>query len=144
MENVNDNTVKRTNHPGTWPGRIIAWVITGIVGAVVLAFLFGYFVMLLWNWLMPDLFGLGIITYWQAFGIVLLARLVFGGIGNHHHDHHKKDKWEHFRKYHDRKNSRKCNGDYTKWKYYDEYWNEEGEKSFDDYIERRSGEKKTE
>jgi hypothetical protein len=38
----------------------------GIILAVAMAFLFGYFVMLLWNWLMPVLFGLKIITYWQA------------------------------------------------------------------------------
>jgi uncharacterized membrane protein len=33
--------------------------------------------MLLWNWLMPLLFGLKTIGYFQAFGLHLLARLIF-------------------------------------------------------------------
>ena len=61
-------------------------VIGGLVLAVVLAFLFGVFVMWLWNWLMPAIFGLGTISYWQAWGLVLLAHLLFK-VGGHHHDH---------------------------------------------------------
>jgi len=45
------------------------------------ALAFGWFVMLLWNWLMPAIFGLGAITYWQAFGLVVLAKLIFGAVG---------------------------------------------------------------
>jgi hypothetical protein len=26
-----------------------------------------------------------------------------------------------------------------KWSYYDQYWNEEGEKAFNEYIKRKSG-----
>lgn len=33
----------------------------------------------LWNWLLPDIFGLKEITYWQAFGLFVLAKLLFGG-----------------------------------------------------------------
>ncbi|MBR2870047.1 MAG: hypothetical protein IKB98_01505 [Clostridia bacterium] len=33
--------------------------------------------MLLWNAIMPEIFGLGTITFWQAFGIKLLATLLF-------------------------------------------------------------------
>jgi len=42
--------------------RIAGFVILGVVGAAVFALAFGYFVMLLWNWLMPSIFGLGQIT----------------------------------------------------------------------------------
>jgi len=52
--------------------RIIGLTIGGVVFAVFFAFLFGLVVKVLWNWLMPALFGLGAITFWQAFGIVLL------------------------------------------------------------------------
>lgn len=48
---------------------------------------FGYIVMLLWNWLIPDLFGLHAITFWQAADLLLLARILFGGIGGGHHGH---------------------------------------------------------
>lgn len=31
----------------------------------------------LWNWLMPDIFALPEITYWQSFGITILCNLLF-------------------------------------------------------------------
>lgn len=40
-------------------------------------------VKLLWNWLLPPLFGLHSITFWQGLGILILARILFGGIGRH-------------------------------------------------------------
>ncbi len=45
-------------------------------------------VMLLWNWLMPAIFGLAAIGFWQALGLLVLARLLFGGIHGKHHGHH--------------------------------------------------------
>lgn len=39
-------------------------------------------VMLLWNWLMPAIFGLITISFWQAFGLLALARILFGGFGS--------------------------------------------------------------
>lgn len=55
--------------------------------ATVVAFFFAIFVMLLWNWLMPALFGLSTISYIQAWGLVLLSHLLFKGghgFGRHH------------------------------------------------------------
>ena len=40
---------------------------------------FGFVVMSLWNWLMPDLFGLPSIGYWQAWGLIALSKILFGG-----------------------------------------------------------------
>jgi len=60
------------------------WILRCIgigIACVAGAFLLGYVVMLLWNWLMPELFGLATITYWQAFGILVLAKILFGGFG---------------------------------------------------------------
>ena len=37
-------------------------------------------VMLLWNWLLPLLFGWHLITFWQALGLLALCRILFGGI----------------------------------------------------------------
>ena len=31
----------------------------------------------LWNWLMPDIFGLTKITLWQALGLTLLSDVIF-------------------------------------------------------------------
>ena len=44
---------------------------------------------LLWNWLVPAIFGLGNITFFQAFGLKLLLTLVFGRISIE--DKRKKD-----------------------------------------------------
>ncbi len=40
---------------------------------------FGELVHLLWNSLMPLLFGLHVITFWQAVGLMALGWLLFGG-----------------------------------------------------------------
>jgi len=62
--------------------------------------------MLLWNNLMPQLFTLPALNYWQAAGLVLLSRILFGGLvhdmtgrgrmrDNHRFDHGNKlrEKW---------------------------------------------------
>ena len=40
--------------------------------------------MFLWNVLMPQIFGLPALSYWQAAGLVILARILFGGLGSGH------------------------------------------------------------
>ncbi|HEY5327327.1 MAG TPA: hypothetical protein VIJ27_10035 [Mucilaginibacter sp.] len=37
-----------------------------------------FVVMNLWNWLMPVIFHLGVITFWQAMGIFILSKILFG------------------------------------------------------------------
>ena len=54
-----------------------------IIGMVLFAFLGGTIVRLLWNWLLPVLFGFPQITFWQAIGILALSRILFGGFGLH-------------------------------------------------------------
>jgi hypothetical protein len=51
---------------------IIFLVIVGVTG-------FGIIVMLLWNALMPDIFHLPVISFWQALGLLLLAKILFSG-----------------------------------------------------------------
>lgn len=54
--------------------------VLGLVLLAALAFaLLGFVVMGLWNWLLPTLFGLHPITFWQAVGVVILSRILFGG-----------------------------------------------------------------
>jgi uncharacterized membrane protein len=48
--------------------------------------LFGVIVMYLWNWLAPAVFGGRTITFWQAFGLLILARILVGGLGGGHGD----------------------------------------------------------
>jgi hypothetical protein len=73
-------------------GAIVGMVIAGLAIAVAFAFLFGWLVMLLWNWLMPAIFNLPHITYWQAWGLVLLSHiLIKGGWGSSGGGKHDKD-----------------------------------------------------
>ena len=67
---------------------------------VLFAWLFGEIVMHLWNWLMPTLFGLKLITFWQALGLLVLCRILVGGLGGgsnnpRHRERRWKDRWEH-------------------------------------------------
>lgn len=39
---------------------------------------FTFALMLLWNWLMPVIFGLTAITFWQALGLFVLSKIIFG------------------------------------------------------------------
>ena len=48
------------------------------VARVVQFFVQPAIVMLLWNWLMPGLFGLATIGYWTAMGLYLMSRILFG------------------------------------------------------------------
>lgn len=74
----------------------IPLIIGGVFLVLALAFVFGLFVMLLWNWLMPEIFGLTKISYWQAWGLVLLAHILFKGAAGlkHHHDGEEHEKWK--------------------------------------------------
>ena len=70
--------------------RVLAYVALGIIAAALFAVVFGFVLKWLWNWLMPDIFGLRQISYWQAFGLLILAKLLFGRFShpdNDRHDH---------------------------------------------------------
>jgi len=45
--------------------------------------LVGFVVMGLWNALMPVIFHLGVITFWQAVGLFVLCKVLFGFGGGH-------------------------------------------------------------
>jgi hypothetical protein len=67
--------------------------------AIVAFTVFGFVVTQLWNYLMPGLFGLHVITFWQALGLILLGRLLFGGFGPRFGGapwrRHMADRWQH-------------------------------------------------
>jgi hypothetical protein len=53
----------------------------GILAILIFATVGGGVVQLLWNWLLPSLFGWREITFWQALGLLALCRILFGGRG---------------------------------------------------------------
>jgi hypothetical protein len=65
-----------------------------VAGFALLAALFvaaaGTTVMLLWNWLLPSIAGLRAIGFWEATGLLVLARILVGGLRGRGHWH-----WRH-------------------------------------------------
>jgi len=60
------------------------WIFIGpaaLAGIVLFTFIGGEIVKLLWNWLGPTLFGWREITFWQAWGLLALSRILVGGFG---------------------------------------------------------------
>lgn len=47
--------------------------------AVLFVIVFSFVVLRLWNWLMPAVFGWHVITFWQAVGLLVLSKILFGG-----------------------------------------------------------------
>ena len=127
---------KHRTHPALRVLKFLGFIVLGALAAAAFAFVFGYLIMLLWNWLMPAIFGLTVITFWQAVGIAFLARLIFGA-GKHGSDHSKNHspRRPSMRNWKDEfKKHSKC-GD---WRHFDDYWCQEGEKAYGEFIDRKN------
>ncbi len=61
--------------------KLMMFAPLAMVALVLFIALGGVIVMQLWNWLLPALFGFRLIGFWQALGILLLCRILFGGFG---------------------------------------------------------------
>lgn len=67
--------------------RVRRWFWKGLafVGFAVAALaVFSWIVMLLWNALLPGLFGVPPLRYLQAAGLLVLSRILLGGLRAHH------------------------------------------------------------
>jgi hypothetical protein len=141
----NNNVEQRNRRPRSSArkaGRVCGMVGIGLAFAFLFALVFGFLVKWLWNWIIPDIFGLGTITYWQAFGMLILAKILFGGFGRHGHSRsHPKTGYYHDR-FHGRtdqgpadpddEHSRHCSFD--RWKHYGRYWRDKGRDDFNRYA----------
>jgi hypothetical protein len=109
------------------PAKKIVLIIGGIILGVGVAILVGFIIMWLWNGLMPKLFGLTEITYWQGIGLALLGRLLFGGVGSgNSKDNSSKRKGK--------QRISHCEDAYeTDWEKYDKWWSKEGKRSYDEF-----------
>ena len=124
----------RTKNPAT----IVGLVILAIIAISGLAILFGFIIMWLWNWLMPDLFGLTTITYWQGVGIFILSKILLSGFGGGSNNGKKSSKKQ------EKSDNKSSENEFSKWKMYDEFWEHEGDAAFKAYIDRTKETKKEE
>ena len=84
-----------------WSGRAKALAILGvIVGVPGFVALWGAITMWLWNALMPAIFKLPAISFWQSLGLLVLAHIFFKGghVGRAGRGHWKRRQvWKHMR-----------------------------------------------
>jgi hypothetical protein len=126
--------------------RIVGLSVLGLITIGVTGLIFGLLVQLLWNWLMPDIFHLPEIGYWQAFGIVILGKLILGSFSPGHHKHPYPHPFPgHFARHHQHYFHRhngfddaawQIKGGWHNWDYYEDWWRKEGKAAFENYIDR--------
>jgi len=121
---------------GRSPGEIAGLIIFGIIAITGLAILFGFVIMWLWNWIMPEVFGLTTLSYWQAVGLFILLKILLGGFGGGSSRSSSKSK---------SKCKPNSKSEFSKWKHYDKFWKEEGDEFYKQYVGRQtnSNEKST-
>ncbi len=134
---IREHSSNRCNRPG---GRwIVGRIVRGIIITLVFALMFGIFVRLLWNWLMPGMFGFHEISFGQAVGMIVLARLLFGARGMHGMRPEFSSRWRGNRSWGWGSCSHEdaANGEIKDWRYYDAWWQAEGRDVFKKYIDSR-------
>ena len=75
----------------------LRWGLRFVVMAIVVATIVSLVVMALWNWLAPSLFGWPAISLVQAAGLLILCRILFGGLlgrGGMHWRRRFAERWE--------------------------------------------------
>lgn len=64
-----------------------------LLGAIAIGLL-GLVTQLLWNWLVPLLFAGPIITIWQAYGLLVLSKILLWPLSKRHHASHRGGYWK--------------------------------------------------
>ncbi|MFT5780334.1 MAG: hypothetical protein ACI837_003296 [Crocinitomicaceae bacterium] len=113
---------------GKNPAMIAGLIVLAVIGIAGLAILFGFIIMWLWNGLMPELFGLTTISYWQGIGLFILAKILLGGFGGKNSSSSKNSNSS------CDKNSKK-KSDFSKWEHYDKFWKEKGDQAYQEYVD---------
>ncbi len=72
-----------------WVARVLKFALLAVILLAVASFV----VMTLWNWVVPAATGWREIGYWQAMGLLVLSKILFGGFrghaGRHWHWRHR-------------------------------------------------------
>ncbi|MTJ81542.1 MAG: hypothetical protein F8N37_11045 [Telmatospirillum sp.] len=108
------------------PARFAGCAIMGLLVVGSFALLFGSVTMLLWNAIIPEISSLPVITFWQAVGLLVLARLLTG-------------RFSHGHGYHGRRRFGRHRPGMTTPEQYAEWWETEGEAAFRAYNRRQKG-----
>ena len=115
------------------PIRIMIYTVLGTIAAVGFGLLFGIVIRALWNWLMPLIFGLPTITFWQGVGLFILAKILFGGFSSHNDSSKSSNKGKAHKEHWD---SDRMKQKFESWKHYDEWWKAEGKAAFESFADQ--------
>ena len=84
-------------NPRFWVKKIVGFIILALAATALVSFV----VMSLWNNILAGVLHISVITFWQALGILVLSKILFGGFkggwGSHRGGHWKKEmqeKWQ--------------------------------------------------
>ena len=77
-----------------WAIRVVRFAAIAVVAVTV----FSFVVMNLWNWLVPQVIGWHTINFWQALGLLVLSKILFGGFRGGprgmHWRHRMMERWQ--------------------------------------------------
>ena len=111
--------------------KFVTYGAGAVVVALVVGLLFGWLVMFLWNSTIAELFDLTPISFWQAVGLFILAKLFFGfgatgsGSGSRWKRSGRKFQWANFK---DRSTDQAS---------FREFWAAEGKQAYEDFRESK-------
>ncbi len=130
-------------------GKIVATVVAVIGGVflvIFLGFLFGWVIQWLWNNTLVEIFDWPKISYWQAVGVFVLAKIFFGfghSGGQAHHKHKKSDEKEKEKVRQWWRGRLGATSDdqtsLSKDEMFKKYWTEEGKAAYEAYLAASKG-----
>ncbi len=73
-----------TRHWSHWSRKqkLVAFIPLAVAGGTLFVALGGFAVKVLWNAVLPPLFGWPPVGFWQALGLLVLCRILFGGLSH--------------------------------------------------------------
>lgn len=109
------------------------------VAIIALIISIGFIVMLLWNNTIAVIFSVTTISYWQAVGLFILAKLFFGMGGGNHHSNKGAKKKRIKQRVKDRVNERLEDVRFTKDDQFKEFWQSQGKQAYETYLAEKDG-----
>lgn len=73
--------------------RIAKIVLLVLVVGPIAVLAFGGLIMYLWNAILPALLGVSVISFWQAVGLLVLCKILFGSMGSGGGGYRRRKQW---------------------------------------------------
>jgi hypothetical protein len=119
--------------------KVVIWTLLGITFFTTMVSVFGWVIQLLWNATIADMFGLPAITYWQAVGIFILAKILFGfGVGGGSKSSHGRKK-KHNSDIDRNENESATEGisDLANEESFQKFWQRDGRQAYDEFKDNQ-------